>query len=228
MYNKKLTIKDWSFQDRPREKLLIQGKKMMSDAELLAILIGSGSRDETAVELSRRILHCMDNDIQKLAELSIHELLKFKGIGEAKAIAIIAALEFSYRRINKEATRQTIKIQESKDIYKHMTQYLKNLNGEEFWAVILNRENRIICTHQLNKQSETNLDAKLLFELALENQAQRIILCRYDPFGTLKPSNEDLLINKLVEAGKMLGVCVCDYLILTDMNYLSFTDQGLL
>jgi DNA repair protein RadC len=230
MISQKLTIKDWAFEDRPREKLIAQGKRMMSDAELLSILIGSGSRDETAVELSKRMLHYLDNDIEKLAELSVQELSKFKGIGEAKAITIIAALEFSYRRVHKEAS-EVVQIGGSGDIYKHIKRYFKGLKHEEFWIVLLNRANKVILTHQLSKGglAGTIADPKILFQIALENHAAGLVLCHNHPSGVLKPSEADLKItDKICQAGQMLTINVLDHLIISDTGYLSFADEGLL
>jgi DNA repair protein RadC len=230
MMQERLTIKDWAFEDRPREKLTVLGKRMMSDAELLAILIGSGTREETAVELSKRILHYLDNSIEKLAGLSVKELSKFKGIGEAKAILIIAALEFSYRRANKEVD-EFVHIRCSQDIYAHMIRYFKGLKHEEFWIVLLNRGNKVILTHQLSKggQAGTIADPKILFQIALEHHAAAVLLCHNHPSGGLKPSEQDLNLTKRVcQVGRMLNMDVLDHLIISDLGYFSFADEGLL
>ncbi|WP_207427875.1 DNA repair protein RadC [Pedobacter sp. SYSU D00535] len=230
-YNhQKITIKSWAEEDRPREKLLSQGRRSLSDAELIAILIGSGNREETAVELSRRILYSFDNDLDKLGRLSVNELSKFKGIGEAKAITIMAALELGRRRRESEKP-QLSKITGSRDIYQLLNRYFSDLNHEEFWILLLNRANGVLSRHLISKggQSGTIADPKIIFKSALENNAASIILAHNHPSGNLKPSQADIsLTRKLREAGSFLDIAVLDHLIFTNSSYFSFADEGLL
>jgi len=229
-YDKKITIKSWAEEDRPREKLLAQGRRTLSDAELIAILIGSGSRTETAVELSRRILASLDNDLEKLGKLSVSELSKFKGIGEAKAISIISALELGRRR-RESSTSRPDQISSSRDVYELLRRQFSDLNHEEFWIVLLNRSNKVLSRHLISKggQAGTIADPKIIFQTALENHSASIILSHNHPSGNLKPSQADLqLTRKLKDAGDLLDISVLDHLIFTDSGYLSFADEGLM
>ncbi|WP_207535026.1 RadC family protein [Desertivirga arenae] len=229
-YNQKITIKSWAEEDRPREKLLSQGRRSLTDAELIAILIGSGSRDETAVELSKRILHSLDNDLDKLGRLSVSELSKFKGIGEAKAITIIAALELGRRRRDSDKPKNPA-ITCSKDIFNLLHRQFRDLNHEEFWILLLNRANIVISQHLISKggQAGTIADPKIIYKTALENNAASIILAHNHPSGNLKPSQADLnLTRKLREGGGLLDITVLDHLIFTDSAYLSFADEGII
>lgn len=229
-YSQKITIKAWAEEDRPREKLLSQGRRSLTDAELIAILIGSGSRNETAVELSKRILYSLENDLDKLGRLSVSELSRFKGIGEAKAIAIIAALELGRRRRESEKAKKT-QVTCSKDIYNLLSRYFSDLNHEEFWILLLNRANNVLSQHLISKggQGGTIADPKIIFKSALENNAASIILAHNHPSGNLKPSQADInLTKKLREAGSFLDIPVLDHLIFTDTSYFSFADEGIL
>ncbi len=229
-YEHKITIKSWAEEDRPREKLVFQGRRSLSDAELLAILIGSGSRNESAVDLSKRILHACENDLNQLARLSIAELSKFKGIGEAKAIAIIAALELGRRR-KETFSPEKVQVSTSIDVYESIVSQFRDLNHEEFWIIVLNRANKITSNHLVSKggQAGTIADPKIIFNIALENHAASIILAHNHPSGNLKPSQADLdLTRKLRSAGKLLDIPVLDHLIITDFGFLSFADEGIL
>ncbi|MDA9555183.1 DNA repair protein RadC [Pelobium sp.] len=229
-YENKITIKTWAEEDRPREKLSTQGRRALTDAELIAILIGSGSTTESAVDLSKRILHSCKNDLNLLAKLSIQELSKFKGIGEAKAISIIAALELGRRR-KEEQTQDLDKITSSKDIYNLLAPYFSDLPHEEFWMLSLNRANKVLNKVLISKggQSGTIADPKIIFKAALEHNAAYIILSHNHPSGNLKPSDADIhLTKKLREAGKLLDITVLDHLIITDGGYFSFADESLL
>lgn len=226
----KLNITAWAEEDRPREKLLQQGRRLLTDAELIAILIASGNREETAVDLSKRILASCNNDLNKLAQLSIKELSKFKGIGEAKAISIVAALELGRRRKEFEKIENP-KILSSKDAYHHLKADFEDLVHEEFWLILLNRRNEIIKKHFLSKggQGATIVDPKMVFSAALEHNAASIILAHNHPSGNLKPSEADLKITKrLVEAGHLLDISIYDHLIITNQDFLSMADQGFL
>ena len=229
-YQQKFTIKTWAEEDRPREKLLQHGRRTLSDAELIAILIGSGSVTESAVELSKRILHSCQNDLNALAKLSVQELCKFKGIGEAKAISIIAALELGRRR--KEIKLQPVeKINTSRDIFNVLSPYYKDLPHEEFWILVLAKSNKLTHKILISKggQSGTVVDAKVIFKTALEHNAANIILTHNHPSGNLKPSQADIsLTKKLVAAGKLLDIGVLDHVIFTDDGYYSFADEGVL
>jgi DNA repair protein RadC len=229
-YENKISIKSWAEEDRPREKLSIQGRRALSDAELIAILIGSGSRTESAVELSKRILHHYDNDLNKLAKASIAELSNFRGIGEAKAISIIAALEIGRRR-NDTETKAIETIMSSRDGYNLMRRHLVDLNHEEFWIILLGRASKVLGKELISKGglAGTVADPKIIFHTALQHQASGIILVHNHPSGNLKPSHQDISLTKnLSTAGKMLDIQIFDHLIITDNGYFSFGDEGLL
>jgi DNA repair protein RadC len=229
-YEQKINIKAWAEADRPREKLILHGRRHLSDAELIAILIGSGSRNESAVDLSKRILSFYQNDLDALGKVSIADLSKFKGIGEAKAVTIVAALELGRRR-KETAAVPILKVGSSIDAFQHLWPAFADLNHEEFWIVLLNRANHIKSKHLISKggQSGTVADPKIIFKTALEQNAAYIILAHNHPSGNLKPSTEDIrLTKKLVEAGKMMDLPVVDHLIMTDKTYYSFCDEGLI
>lgn len=229
-YEQKITIKSWAEEDRPREKLSVQGRRSLSDAELLAILIGSGSSNESAVELSKRILFSCGQDLNQLAQLGIAELCRFRGIGSAKAISVIAALELGRRR-KESASAQTTQMHTSIDVYEVIAPRLKDLNHEEFWILLLNRANRVISSHLVSKggQAGTIADPKIIFNIALENHAASIILAHNHPSGNLKPSQADLdLTRKLHTAGMILDLPVLDHLIIGDHGFLSFADEEIL
>lgn len=229
-YDQKLGIKAWAEADRPREKLLSQGRRQLTNAELIAILIGSGNRTETAVDLSKRILGFYKNDLAKVAKLSVKELSKFKGIGEAKAIAIVAALELGRRR--KEVENDTpLKVSCSKDAYLLLKPEFEDLPHEEFWILLLNRAHSVIGKHFISKggQAGTVADPKLIFKIALEHNAAYVVLAHNHPSGNLKPSNADLsLTKKLKESGLLLDLPIFDHLIITDNAYLSMADEEMM
>jgi DNA repair protein RadC len=229
-YQNKISIKSWAEEDRPREKLSGQGRRALTDAELIAILIGSGSRDETAVELSKRILHHYNNDLNKLGKAGISELCKFKGIGEAKAISIIAALEIGRRRGDAEV-RVPDEVKSSRDGYNIMRRHLMDLNHEEFWIMLIGRSNKVLAKELVSKGglSGTVADPKIIFHMALQHQASALIMVHNHPSGNLRPSREDLVLTKkIADAGRMLDINVLDHLIITDGGYFSFGDEGLL
>jgi DNA repair protein RadC len=229
-YQEKISIKAWAEEDRPREKLSMQGRRALTDAELIAILIGSGSRTETAVELSKRILHHYDNDLNRLAKASIQELSNFRGIGEAKAISIIAALEIGRRRGDTEV-KAVESILSSKDAYNLMRRHLVDLNHEEFWIILLGRSSKVLGKELISKGglSGTVADPKIIFHIALQHQASGIILIHNHPSGNLKPSQLDISLTKrLSEAGRMLDIQILDHLIIGDTGYYSFGDESLL
>lgn len=228
--DKHFSIKHWSEDDKPREKLMLKGKIALSDAELLAILIGSGSRNESAVDLCKRILASNENNLNQLGKQSIQQLLQFKGIGEAKAITIIAALELGKRRRLEEA-KQLTQIKSSKDVFEHMQPLIGDLQNEEFWVLLLNNSNKIIQKIQLSKGglTATLVDVRLLFKQALEHFATAIILVHNHPSGQLKPSDADKNITrKIADAGNVLEIKLLDHIIVTEHDYFSFADDGIL
>lgn len=230
MYSEKLNIKAWAEEDRPREKLLSKGRTTLSDAELIAILIGSGNRNETAVELSKKILKSIDNDLNKLGKLSVKELMQFKGIGEAKAISIVSALELGRRRKNTD-NQPNKNIKSSKDVFEEVIGVMSDLPHEEFWILFLDRRNAVIKKSNVSKGgvSGTVADAKIIFKEAMQLLASAIILCHNHPSGNLKPSDADIqLTKKMKEIGNLVDVPVLDHLIITDKSYFSFGDEGLI
>lgn len=200
----------------------------MSDAELIAILIGSGSADETAVDLSKRILQSLNNQLSDLGKLSVKDLTKFKGIGEAKAISIIAALELGRRRKDSDPEKR-IKITDSRSAFDVIYPHLSDLNHEEFWVIYLNRANAVIGKENVSKGgvSGTTVDPKVVFKMAVQFPASAIILAHNHPSGQLKPSQADhQLTRKLKEAGNALDIPVLDHLIIGERDYFSFVDEG--
>ncbi len=226
----KLGIKQWAADDRPREKLLAKGSESLSNAELIAILIGSGNSRESAVDLSQRILHSVDNDFNQLSKLRISDLCKFKGIGEAKAISIVAALEIGKRR-QTALVYQRQQIKGSNDIYELFQPLLRDLPHEEFWILLLNRANKIIIKERLSIGgiSGTVADIRLIFKRALESNASSLIVVHNHPSGNVQPSNEDRNITKrLHESGKLLDIQLLDHVIVTENGFFSFADNALL
>jgi DNA repair protein RadC len=223
-------IRHWSEDDRPREKLLLKGKAALSDAELIAILIGSGSRNESAVDLSKRILKSCDNNLNTLGKSSVTDLLTFKGIGEAKAITIQAAMELGRRRRTEEAV-ELQKITSSQTVFELMQPILGELPHEEFWIIYLNNANKIISKFQLSKGGITGtlVDVRLVFKTALAIGAVGLILAHNHPSGTLKPSESDKQITqKLKVAGEQLDIKILDHVIVTETSFFSFSDEGIL
>ena len=230
-YQKKsFSIKSWAEDDRPREKLLSKGKQALSDAELIAILIGSGSRAESAVELSKRILVSINNNLSSLGKLSVVDLMKFKGIGEAKAISIITALELGRRRRLEEAL-ELPKITGSKAIFDIMQPLIGEIATEEFWIVYLNNSNKVLHKSQLSSGGLTGtvVDVRLVFKKAVEINSTAIILCHNHPSGNTKPSDADIQLTKKMKlGGETLDVKVLDHVIITEKAYFSFADEGLM
>ena len=227
---KNLRIKDWALEDRPREKLLNKGISSLSDAELIAILIGSGSKNETAVELAKKILSTVQNNLNELGKLGVEDLKKAKGIGSAKAITIIAALELGRRRKLADIQAKK-KITGSKDVFDYFQPLLGDLPYEEFWILLLNRSNRIIEKHKISQGgiSGTIIDVRVILKNAIEKLASSLILCHNHPSGNLQPSESDMKItSKMKEAAKIMDIQVLDHLIVTDSSYFSFADEGIL
>ena len=224
------SIKNWSQDDQPREKLRDKGRTALSDAELIAILIGSGNKEESAVALCKRIFASVDNNLNALGKLSIQQLMAFKGIGEAKAITIAAALELGRRRRLEDAL-QLEKITSSRSVFDVMQPILGELPHEEFWILYLNNSNKILHKNQLSKGGITGtlVDVRLVLKNALEVGATALILCHNHPSGTLKPSLADKEITqKLKLASKSLDIKVLDHLIVTEKAYFSFADEEIL
>lgn len=225
-----LSIKQWSEADKPREKLLLKGRNALSDAELVAILIGSGSSEESAVALSRRILASVGHQLGELGKLTVPQLMRFKGIGQAKAVAIAAALELGRRR-REEGNARTTRISGSRQVYELLQPLLGDLPHEEFWIVYLNNSNTVIHFVQLSKGGITGtlVDVRLVMKQALEIGAVGLILAHNHPSGTLRPSEADRQITrKLQKAAEALDLKILDHLIITEKDYYSFADHNAL
>jgi len=228
---KKLPINQWAEDDRPREKLLNKGKGQLSKAELIAILIGSGSRNESAVELSKRILQSTNNNLAELSRLAVSDFIKFKGIGEAKAISIVAALELGRRRREDDVLENKNKISSSGDAYNILYPEMSDLVKEEFWILLLNRANHLLKKIRISEGglAGTVADPKVIFKHALEHSASSIILAHNHPSNNLKPSQNDIdLTKKLVASGKLLEISVLDHLIIGSDTFFSFADESLI
>lgn len=227
----KLTITEWAEEDRPREKLLLKGISALSDAELLAILIGSGNKNETAVELSQRILFFVKNNLNSLGKLSINDLIQnFNGIGEAKAITIIAALELGKRRKLSDSAKQQ-RILLSKDVYNIFQPILGDLRHEESWVLLMNSSNKILKKILASKGGITGtvIDIRLIIKEAIENLATNIVLVHNHPSGSTKPSEEDNIVTKkLKDACNLLDIYLMDHVIICDDDYYSYRDNMLL
>ncbi|HNW76342.1 MAG TPA: DNA repair protein RadC [Bacteroidales bacterium] len=229
-YSKNLTIKQWAEDDRPREKLLMKGRHSMTDAELLAILIGSGTKEETAVDLAKRILSTVSGNLGELARQGISDLMKIKGIGPARAILITAAMELGKRRNQSEVIVKD-KISCSRDVFEVLKCAMGDQPYEEFWILILNKANRVIrkCCISEGGISGTVVDPKKIFKIALDHHASSIILGHNHPSGNVQPSEADQKITrKIRESGLMLDIAVLDHVILGDGNYFSFADEGII
>ncbi len=224
------SIKNWSDDDKPREKLAQKGKAVLSDAELIAILIGSGSREESAVELSKKILASVNNNLNELGKLSIQKLMQFKGIGEAKAVSIVAALEIGRRRRGENAQKIT-KITSSKSVFELLQPLMGELPHEEFWIVYLNNSNKVLHCSQQSKGSITGtlIDVRLIMKEALETGAVAMILAHNHPSGTLKPSEADKEVTQKIKKGAAgLDIKVLDHVIITQTDYFSFADENII
>ena len=224
------SIKNWATEDRPREKMLEKGREALSDAELLAILIRSGNNDESAVDLSRHILNDVGDNLITLSQLSINDLISYKGIGEAKAISIAAALELGRRRRFAETAQQP-HIQNSKDAFEYFYMRMSDISHEQFWVLLLNQANKVIKMVKVSDGgvNGTTADPKRIFKIALENNATAIMLCHNHPSGNVQPSESDkVLTRNLVNGGKLLEIKILDHIIVGIDKYFSFADSGLL
>ncbi|MCC6834844.1 MAG: DNA repair protein RadC [Cytophagales bacterium] len=228
--SKPLNIREWSPEDRPREKLLLKGTSALSEAELIAILIGSGTTKTSAVELAKKVLLLSNHNLNELARLGVKDLMKIKGIGEAKAITIVAALELGRRRKAQDIDEKP-KINSSKDAFDLIQGDLMDLPHEEFWVLLLNRSHQVVKKKRVSEGgvSGTVADPKIIYKLALEALASGVIVAHNHPSGNLKPSQSDIdLTRKLKEAGRFLEVQLLDHLIIANRNYFSFADDGLI
>jgi len=224
------SIKNWATEDRPREKMLEKGRETLSDAELIAILIGSGNSNESAVDLSRRILRDVDDNLIQLSQLNINDLTGYNGIGEAKAVSILAALELGRRRRFAEASTQAF-IKNSKDAFEYFYMRMADIEHEQFWVMLLNPANKVI---KLAKVSDggingTSADPKRIFKIALENNATAMMLCHNHPSGNVLPSDHDkVLTRNIINGGKLLEIKILDHIIIGIDKYFSFADSGLI
>lgn len=228
--SKHLNIREWSPEDRPREKLLLKGTSALSEAELIAILIGSGTTKTSAVELAKKVLQLVNNNLSELARLTVKDLMKVKGIGEAKAITIVAALELGRRRKDHDPEKKP-KITSSYDAFELLKGELMDLPHEEFWILLLNRSNQVVKKKRISEGgvSGTVADPKIIYKLALEELASGIIVAHNHPSGNLSASQSDIdLTRKLKEAGRFLEVQLLDHLIIANQKYYSFADEGLI
>ncbi len=229
-YTAKTNIKAWAEEDRPREKMLLKGKSTLSEAELLAIIISSGSQEHSAVELSKIILSESNNNLNDLAKLSINDLQKFKGIGEAKAISIVAALELGRRRKNTDSLEKP-RIKKAADAYNYLKQYMLDLDHEQFWIILLKRNLEIIKAVQISAGgvAGTVVDIKIIFKHVVENLASGIVLSHNHPSGNLNPSKQDeVLTMKIKQSADIMDIILMDHVIFTDNGFFSFQEEGLL
>ena len=224
------TIRDWSIDGRPREKILSKGEQQLTNAELLALLIGSGSQNESAVHLMRRLLASVDNTVHKLHQIALENLMEWKGIGPAKAVKIKAALELG-KRIQSEIPLKKWKCTNSKDVYQLFRPVLSFLAHEEFWVGFLNQQNQVIVHICMSKGgiSSTTVDLRLILKKALEVGATSLVLAHNHPTGNLQPSTADNQItHRLIDSAKTLDICILDHLIVSEKGYFSFADEKLL
>lgn len=230
MDQRKLSIKDWAEDDRPREKMIKNGASALSNAELIAILFGTGTRNESAVEIARKLLDNSGNNLNNLAKQGLREICSIKGIGEAKAITLLTALELGKRRKMEEVFEKK-KIQSSKDVFDIFGNMLGDLPYEEFWIILLNRSNSILETTKISQGgiSGTVTDVRIILKTALDKMASGCILCHNHPSGNLRPSEADInLTVKLKEASKLMDINILDHVIVSTFGYYSFTDEGVL
>lgn len=226
----KLPIRKWAEDDRPREKLMLKGKGQLSKAELIAILIGSGNVEESAVQLAQSILNAVNNNLAELSKQTVKNLTKFKGIGEAKAISIVAALELGKRRLSDDAFERK-KIKSSEDAFHMLYPELSDKQYEEFWILMLDRANQVIQKINISEggMAGTVADPKKIFKMALDFSSSSLILAHNHPSNNLKPSQNDIdLTKKLSSAGKLLDIQVLDHLIFGHDSYFSFADENLM
>jgi DNA repair protein RadC len=227
----KISIKEWAVEDRPREKMLAKGLSSLTDAELIAILIGTGSSKESAVELSRKILRDNVNDLSRLGRCSVDDLInRYHGIGEAKAVTIVSAMELGRRR-NLQESLSRPKIQSSRQVFEIFRPLMCDLPHEEFWILLLNRSNMVMQPVRISQGglAGTVIDVRLIMKKAIDQLASSVILCHNHPSGSVIPSDTDKEVTKkMAEAGKILDIPVLDHIIVGENNYFSFVDEGML
>lgn len=226
--NRKLTIKEWSVQDRPREKYAKNGAIALSDAELIAILLRTGSSAESAVDLAKKLLANSKNSLNALSDMSLRELSQIKGIGQAKAIALLTAFELG-KRIRSEKVEESLQILNSRDVVNLMQDKIAYLDHEEFWAIYLNQANRILHTCQISKGgiSSTGVDTRIVIQEAVLNKATQIILCHNHPSGSVRPSRIDIqLTEKIRNAAELMDLLLVDHIIVHKERYYSFAEEG--
>lgn len=224
----RLTITQWAEEDRPREKMMMHGASALSNAELLAILIGSGNAEESAVELMRKVLKDYHNNLNELGKASIDDLCRYKGIGSAKAISILAASELGKRR-KEEAVKERVTILSSKDVYDCFYPLMCDLPTEEFWVLMLNQASKIIDKVKISAGglSATAVDVRCILREALVKRASAIVLCHNHPSGNIRPSKEDdLLTRHVAQASECMDIRLVDHIILTDGAFYSYSDEG--
>ncbi len=225
-----LNIKSWSPDDRPREKLLLKGTAALSDAELIAILLGSGTATQTAVEVAMNVLYKCDHSLHQLGRLSVKDLTSIRGIGTAKAVSIVAALELGRRRKDSDP-QQKPRITGSRDVFDLIRHHLEDLPHEEFWVILLNRANRVLQTQQisLGGVAGTVADPKIIFKAAINELASGMVVAHNHPSGNLTPSQADIdLTKRIKESGKLLEIQLLDHVIVGGQKYFSFADEGML
>lgn len=228
--NDYVSIKNWKEDEKPREKLLKHGKQALSDAELIAILLGTGTKETSAIDLARELLLIGHNNLNELARLSVKDLCKVNGIGPAKAITIIAAIELGARKQHLSAVERP-QIRSSREAYLVMKSKLEDLSHEEFWVITLDRKNSVINTYRISEGGITGtvVDIRKILKIALDDKSTGIMLFHNHPSGNLQPSHADIeLTKKMTEAGKIMDISVLDHLIITQTSYFSFTDEGLM
>ena len=226
--NGRLRLKEWAEEDRPREKMLLKGASSLSDAELMAILIGSGNSDETAVQLSQRILNNASNNLNTLGKFSIKELMEYKGIGEAKAITIVAAMELGRRKSVAEPEKRKL-IRSSNDAFQIFYPILCDIPHEELWIALTNHAGKVIEKHKVSQGGlgETSADLRVIMKAAINATCHGIILCHNHPSGNIKPSqNDDTLTSRLGKAAQLMNMQLLDHIIICDKYYYSYADEG--
>ena len=226
--NRKLTIKEWSVQDRPREKYAKNGAVALSDAELIAILLRTGNSAESAVDLAKKLLAVSGNSLNTLSDMSLRELSQIKGIGQAKAIALLTAFELG-KRIRAEKVEESLQILHSRDVVNLMQDKIAHLDHEEFWAIYLSQANRILNTCQISRGgiSSTGVDTRIIMQEAVLNKATQIILCHNHPSGSVRPSRADIqLTEKLHHAAELMDLILVDHIIIHKERYYSFVEEG--
>ena len=227
---KSKALSSWAVEDRPREKVKTKGIQHLSDSELLAILLGSGTKNQTAVELARTLLHSSGNNLVDLGKQSLPDLVRIKGIGPAKAITLLAAMELGRRRAGMYPTEK-VQVKSSETVYKLFHPLLGDLDHEEFWLLMLNRANRVLGRYKVSQGglSGTVIDTRIILKKALDNLASSIIVCHNHPSGNMQPSDADVKITgKLRKAAEMLDIKLIDHVIIADKSYFSFADEGVI